>query len=85
MESLIFILLEFTVKHPDLAAGGGGGALPYKSDRDARCFALGCKKQILVSFRVFGMESHYIYPFRCCLVMCVKQFTKNALTLTLRA
>ena len=83
MESLIFILLEFTVKHPDL--GGGGGGLPYESDRDALHLALGCKKQILVSIRVFGMESHYICPFRCRLVMCVKKFTKNALTLTLRA
>ena len=34
----------------------GGGGLPYKSDGDARRLALGCKLQILVSLRVFGME-----------------------------
>ena len=38
-------------------AGGGGGA--RKSDRDAHRFALGCKLHILVSLRLFGMESHY--------------------------
>ena len=36
-------------------AGRGGGGL---SDGDARLLALGCKLQILVSRRVFGMESH---------------------------
>ena len=42
--------------------------LPYKSDGDARRLALGCPElQILVSLRVFGMESHYICPFRYCL------------------
>ena len=38
-----------------------------------------CKLQILV----FRMESRYIYPFRYCLgLLCIKTFTKNALTLT---
>ena len=55
--------------------------LPYKSDWDACCLALGCKLQILVSCRVFGMESYYICPFRYCLVLCIMRFTKNALTL----
>ena len=50
--------------------------------RDARRLALGCKLQILVSLGVFGMERHYICPFRYCLVLCIKKFTKNALTLT---
>ena len=38
----------------------GGGELTYKSDGDARRLALGCKSQILVSLRVFGMERHYL-------------------------
>ena len=38
MESLISVLLEFTVKHPDL----GGGGLPYKSDKDAGHLTLEC-------------------------------------------
>ena len=59
-----------------------GGGLPYKSDGDARLLTLGCKLQILVSLRVFGMESYYIYPFRYRLGLCLKKFTKNALTLT---
>jgi len=58
------------------------GGLPYKSDGDARRLALGFKLQILVSLRVFGMESHCICPFRYRLVLCIKKFTKNALTLT---
>ena len=58
------------------------GRLPYKSDWDAHCLALGCKLQILVSRRVFGMESHHICPFRYLLALCIMKFTKNALTLT---
>ena len=49
-----------------------------KSDRDARRLALGCKLQILVSLRVFRMESHYIYSFRYHLILCIKKFTTNA-------
>ena len=49
---------------------------------DARRLAFGCKLQILASPRVFGMESHYICPFLYRLVLCIKKFTKNALTLT---
>ena len=59
-----------------------GGGLPYKSDGDAGRLALGRKLQILVSPRVFGMESRCICPFRYHLVLCIKKFTKNALTLT---
>ena len=58
------------------------GELLCKSDGDAPSLSLGCKLQILVSLRVFGMESHYICPFRYRLVLCIKKFTKNALTLT---
>ena len=60
--------------------GGGRGELPYKSDTDARRLALECKLQISVSLRVFGMESHYICPFRYRLVLCIKKFSKNAMT-----
>ena len=60
----------------------GGGELPYKRNGDARRLALGCKLQLLVSLRVFGIESHYICPFRYRLVLCIKKFTKNALTVT---
>ena len=42
---------------------GEGGGLPYQSDRDSCRLALGCKLQILVSLRVFGMEIRYICPF----------------------
>ena len=38
----------------------------------------GCKLQILVKLRMFGMESHYMCPLRYRL----KKFTTNALTLT---
>ena len=51
----------------------GGGGLPYWSDRDTCRLALGCKLQILVSLSVFGMESHYICPFRYRLVLCIKK------------
>ena len=40
------------------------GELPYKSDGDARRFALGSKLQILVSLRVFGMETYYTLPIQ---------------------
>ena len=54
----------------------------HKRDGDARRLALGCKLQILVSLRVFGRESRYICPFRYRQVLCIKKFTKNALTRT---
>ena len=41
--------------------GGGGRRIQNKTDGDARRLALGGKLQILVSLRVFGMESHYIF------------------------
>lgn len=56
------------------------GGLSYKRDDDARRLAFGCKMQILVSPRLFGMESHYICPFLYRLVLCIKKFIKNALT-----
>ena len=55
--------------------------LPYKKNGDTLRLVLGCKLQILVLLRVFGMESHHIWPFRYRLVRCIKKFTKNALTL----
>ena len=55
--------------------------MPCKIDGDAR-LPLGSKLQILVSLRVFGMESHYICPFWCRIGLCIKNFTKNVLTLT---
>ena len=36
------------------------GGLLHKTDGDARRLALGCKLQILVSLRDFGIESYYI-------------------------
>ena len=56
--------------------------LLYKNDRDSRRLALECKLQILVSLKMFGMESYYICPFRYRLGLRIKKFTKNALTLT---
>ena len=56
---------------------GAGGTLPWKSDGDARHLALLCKLQILVSFRVFGMDSHCICPFRYYLGPCIRKFTKK--------
>ena len=55
-----------------------GGGLPYKSVGDALRLALGCKLRVLVSPRVFGMESYYyIGPFRYRLVLCIQKFTKK--------
>ena len=59
-----------------------GGELPYKSDGDARRFSLGCRLQIFVSLKVFGMESYYICPFRYRLELFMEKVAKNALTLT---
>ena len=56
--------------------GGGGERIQYKTDGQARRLALGGKLQILVSLRVFGMESHY--NFKETLVM--KQTEKQSLT-----
>ena len=53
-----------------------GEGLPYKSDGDARRLALGCKSQILVSFRMFGMESHYL-PFQVSLSIVHKKIDKK--------
>ena len=55
------------------------GGLPYKTDGDARPLALGCKLQILVSLKVFGMESHYIYicPIQVSLSTVHKEIQKR--------
>ena len=58
-----------------------GRGLPYKSEGDARRLALWSKLQILVSLTVFGMESHYSFPFRYRLVLCIKKFTNNVWTM----
>ena len=63
--------------------GPRGGELPYNSDGDTHHLTLGCRLQVLVSIRVFGMESHFICPlFRYFLILYIKKFTKNVLTLT---
>ena len=60
-----------------LNPGGGGGRL-YKTDGEARRLALGCKLQILVSLRVFGMESYYIsLPIQVSLSTADKEINKN--------
>ena len=53
-----------------------GGELTYKSDGDARRLALGCKSQILVSLRVFGMERHYL-PIKVSLSIVHKKIYKK--------
>ena len=86
---LVFIKSQTKVKIAlwkrlkDSAPGRRGlGGLSHKSDRDAYRLAWGCKLQTLASLRVFGMESYYICPFKCCLVLYIKKLTKNAMTLT---
>ena len=59
--------------------GGGVGGLPYKKEEDACRLALGCKLQILVFLRVFGMESNL--PIQVSLSTVHKKIYKNALTL----
>ena len=51
-----------------ITRGAGGGAHPYKRD---------CRLQIFVSFKVFGMKSHDICPFRYRLGLCVKIMYKK--------
>ena len=65
-----------------LTTGGRIWRLDCKNDRDSRRLASECKLQILVSLKVFGMESYYICQFRYRLGLRIKKFTKNALTLT---
>ena len=48
-----------------------GGGLPHTSDSDGRLLSQGCKLQILVSFRVFGTETHYICAFTYRLGLCL--------------
>ena len=58
------------------------GRLPYKSDGDARRLGLGCKLQIFVSLRVFGMESYYYLPIQVSLSPAHKEIAKKCSTLT---
>ena len=53
------------------------GESPYKSARDGCCLAQASKLQILVSYRVFGRERHFIQLFRYRWGLCLKKFTKN--------
>ena len=80
--------LNFVALFGEGAVLSRGGEFSYKSDDNARRLAFGCKLQILVSRRVFGVESHYICPYRYRLVLFMKKFTEyteyteNAPTLT---
>ena len=58
------------------------GRLPYKSDGDVCRLGLGCKLLILVSLRVFGMESHYCLPIQVSLSPAHKEIAKKCSTLT---
>ena len=40
-----------------------------------------CSEFKQIELKVFGMESHYICPFRYRLMLCIKKFTKNVVTL----
>ena len=51
------------------------GGLPYKRDDVHRRLALGCKLLILVSLRVFGMESHLHLPVQVSLNTVRKEYT----------
>ena len=51
------------------------GGLPYKRDDVHRRLALGCKLLILVSLRVFGMESHLHLPVQVSLNTVRKEHT----------
>lgn len=56
----------------------------YKSDRDARHLSLRCYLENMASLRVFGMERYYNCTFRYRLIVCIKKFTKNVLTLAIQ-
>ena len=57
---------------------GGGEDSYIKPTGEARRLALGCKLQILVSLRVFGMESYYIsLPIQVSLSSADKEIYKN--------
>ena len=73
------LVMQCPVKLSEGVIGGGGSHIKLREN--ARHLALGCKLQILVLLRVFGVEGHYICPFKYRLVLCTKKFTKNALTL----
>ena len=51
------------------------GGLPYKRVDEHRRLALGCKLLILVSLRVFGMESHLHLPVQVSLNTVRKEHT----------
>ena len=65
-----------------VCVGGEEGGMGKGNDGDACRLASGCKLQILVSLRVFGMESYHTCPFRYRLALYIKKFTNNFLTLT---
>ena len=57
------------------------GGLPFKTNVDACRFAVGCELQILVSQRVFGMESYHILPIQVSLSTVYNEIYKNVLPL----
>ena len=68
-----------------VGGGGGMGADSHIKKTGILFVSLsGCKLQSLVSFRVVEMESYYMHlPIHVLrLVLYIKKFTKNALTLT---
>ena len=72
----VFILFPYIQGEGD-CPGRVGEGLPYKSDGDACRLSYGCKLQIVVPLRVFGMESHCICPFRYRLELCIKIFPRR--------
>ena len=60
------MIVKFNSKKPALsgAVKNPEGGLPYETDGDARCLALGCKFWILVSLRVFRAKRRYFKPPR---------------------
>ena len=53
------------------------GGLPFKANLDACRFGVGCELQILVSQRVFGMESYHILPIQVSLSTVYNEIYKK--------
>ena len=53
------------------------GGLPFKANLDACRFAVGFELQILVSQRVFGMESYHILPIQVSLSTVYNEIYKK--------
>ena len=70
----VFVLFRYIQGEGDCPGRVGGG---YKSDGDACHLSYGCKLQIVVPLRVFGMESHCICSFGYRLELCIKIFPKR--------